>query len=119
MARSQSQSQSPVTPEPTPVVLGALAESELVHKAQRVFVDVPGIPRVICADGSVSAVQREKRSDGSDGPYVLALGIKKPDGSSAETAQRFTLAGIQASSRAYAAVGITLVESGVAPEPTA
>jgi hypothetical protein len=114
MARSQSQSQSPA-PEPTPVVLGALAESALVHKATRVFVDVPGIPRVILADGSVSAVQREKRSDGSDGPYVLALGVKKAPGATEETAQRFTLAGIQAASRAYAAHGITLVEPGAAP----
>lgn len=109
--QSQSQSQDPA-PVQAPVSLGAVAESEHISKAARLFVDVPGTPRVICADGSVSAIQREQRADGTLGEYLLSLNVRKSSDGTGESAQRFSLGGIQSASRAYAAQGFTLIEPG-------
>lgn len=112
-SRSRSQSQSAPAPAPAPVVLGAVAETEHVLKGAKVYEDVAGVPRVILKDGRVGTVQHEVRADGTRGPQEIAVGLKRADGASAETARRFPLADVQMLSRAFAAQGFTLIDGGV------
>lgn len=107
----------PDTVAPEPVALGRTAQGTRAVKAERVFHDVPGIPRVPMSDGRVLAVQRELRADRTLGAYMLAFVKRSPDGN--ENAQRVTLSDIQSASDTFGAHGVTLVEPFVAPEPDA
>lgn len=115
MARNTQAPSAPPKDAPQPsapeivAALGALAESEHVDKAERVYVDVPET-RCAMADGRLTVLQRERRADGSSGPILLALVKRNPDGR--ESAQRFPLADLQRASRAYARRGLVLFDSG-------
>lgn len=116
MGATRSRTPQPDAPQPqpqpapqsdAPQSLGALAVDTRTVKAERVFADVPGVPRVPMSDGRVLAVQRERRADDSLGPIMLAFVKRSPDGR--ENAQRVTLADIQSASDTFGAHGVTLV----------
>lgn len=59
-------------PQPdAPLDLDAESASLEIEKTQRVYVDVPGVPRVPTATGSLACVQRQKHADGKLGPMEL------------------------------------------------
>lgn len=95
-------------PESAPALdIAGAVESEQVAQSVRVYVDVPGVPRVPTADGTLACVQREKRADGSLGEYLLAEIRKQRTGS--ESAQRYSLARIQALKSALESQDVTVL----------
>lgn len=98
----------PVAPETAPAldIAGAVA-SEEIGKGARVYIDVPGVPRVPTADaGTLAAVQREQRADGSLGEYLLAE-IRKGKTGAPDSVQRFSIARVQALKTALESAGVT------------
>lgn len=95
-------------PETAPAfdIAGAVA-SEEIGKGARVYIDVPGVPRVPTADaGTLAAVQREQRADGSLGEYLLAE-IRKGKTGAPDSVQRFSIARVQALKTALESAGVT------------
>jgi hypothetical protein len=103
---SKPESASKPAPESAPALdIAGAVESEQVAQSVRVYVDVPGVPRVPTADGTLACVQREKRADGTLGEYLLAEIRKQRTGT--ESAQRYSLARIQALKSALDSQDIT------------
>lgn len=79
--------------------------TEDIDKAQRVYVDV--CPRVATPSGALTCVQREQRSDGSVGEYLLAT-IRINERDKSEAAQRVSIKQVQTAIDALGAAGVTL-----------
>lgn len=105
-APEQAPEQAP-EPEQAPAMdLATAVASEQVSNAKRVYVDVPGVPRVPTADGTLATVQREQRADGTLGEYLLAE-VRKTRGS--ESVQRYSIARIQALKDALGSQDVTVL----------
>lgn len=85
--------------------IAAAVESEDIGKAQRVYADIT--PRVATPNGALVCVQREQRSDGSPGEYLLAT-IRINERDKTESAQRVSIAQVQSAISALGAAGVTL-----------
>lgn len=94
-------------PEPA-LDIAALAAAEEIARAQRVYVDVPGVTRVPTADGTLAAVQRERRADGTLGEYMLAE-IRAGKQGQPDQVQRYPIARVQALKSALDAAGVTIL----------
>lgn len=109
---SRSQTQDP----PAPVVFGALAQTETVDKAQRVFdtIALEGGGKAEAPDADdptrTYAVQRERRADGTHGPLMLAVVVRRKarGGEVTENATRVALSDLEAARAGLLGAGIRL-----------
>lgn len=99
-----------LTSPPAPPALDIVhaVASEEIAKGARVYVDVPGCPRVPTADGTIATVQRERRADGTLGEYLLTE-IRVNTRDKSESAQRVSIARVQAMKDALDACGVTIL----------
>lgn len=94
--------------------LGALATTETIAKAARVFRTIKTGDADASAPDAVDpsttyAVQREVRADGSDGPLMLAVIRRRKTGKAgeiAENATRVALADVEGARAALLSVGV-------------
>ena len=111
MATTKSTSAAKAAPEqdsaPALNIASAVAAEE-ISKAQRVYGDVPGCPRVPTADGTLATVQREHRADGTEGEYMLAE-VRKGKQGNPDSVQRFSLLRLAACKRALDSAGVTII----------
>lgn len=94
-------SQAPV------VALAAQADVEIT-RSERVYVDVPDT-RTMLPDGRIVAIRREKRADGSLGPFVAHI-LRLQDGRETGTVPA-TLLDMEAVTIAYERKGTKLFRS--------
>lgn len=98
-----------IAPESAPVLdIAAAVAVEEIAKGQRVYVDVPGCPRVPTADGTLATVQREQRADGTLGEFMLAE-IRKGKQGNPDSVQRYSLLRLSACKRALDSAGVTII----------
>jgi hypothetical protein len=90
--------------------IAAAVASEDISKALRVYKDISG--RVPMPSGALACVQREQRTDGSLGEYLLAT-IRISDRDKSESAQRVSIASVQSAIDALGAAGVTLFSAPV------
>lgn len=100
---------APDAPEQdAPMSLAALeTQRGTIKKAARVFADVPGVPRVMLPDGRIATVQREQRTDETEGPSLIA--ILRPGQGDPNAGTRWSLADTKLVSDALAGAGVTLL----------
>ncbi len=104
-ARKQASASAPASPQALDLATAVATES--VSKPQRVYVDVPDVPRVPTADGTLATVQREQRADGTLGEYTLAEIRTNKD--KTESVQRFSIARVQALKDALASKNVCVL----------
>lgn len=78
MGRTPTPTPTPADPPPAVLALAAQADVEIT-RAERVYVDVPDT-RTMLPDGRLCAIRRERRGDGSLGPFVAHILRRDPAG---------------------------------------
>jgi hypothetical protein len=91
--------------------IAAAVAAQDIDKAQRVYVDVTH--RVATPSGALTCVQREQRSDGSLGEFLLAT-VRINERDKSESAQRVSIAQVQTAIDALGASGATLFRAPTA-----
>src|ERR1700745_2469957 len=104
-AHEQEGALAPIGPMPALDIASAV-EHEDITRTQRVYVDVPGVPRVPLPYGGIATVQRERRADGSLGEYLLAAITPPKTKGAPESAQRWSIAAVQAAKLALESAGV-------------